>query len=71
MAVDVVRLGKRRASTPRQPHGIVGCLEIFGNDGKLVAAKTPDKVRLAHGLLEPRRHLGKESVAGGVAERAR
>ena len=65
----MIGLAERGADAAREPHGILRRVDVLGDDGKLVAAQPADQVDFAHALLEPRRDLGEQSIAGGVAER--
>jgi len=69
MAVHMIGRAERVADSAREPHGILGRIEILGDDGELVAAEAPDEINLAHTLLQPGRDLGQQRIAGGVAER--
>jgi hypothetical protein len=54
----MIGLGERGADAACEPHGILRRFEILGDDGKLVAAKAPDQIDLAHTLFQPRRDFG-------------
>ena len=69
MAVDVVGLAESGADPSREPHGVLRCGEILGDDGKLIAAQAADQVRLADAFLEARRDLCEQRIAGGMAKR--
>jgi hypothetical protein len=65
----MIGLSERGADAAGKPHGILRRIEILGHDGEFVATQPADEIDLAGALLQPRRHLGEQRIAGSVTKR--
>ncbi len=69
VTVHLVSGAERGADAPGKTHGVLGRVDLLGDDGELVAAEPADEIDIAGILLQARGDFLKQRVARGVAER--